>query len=155
MNKEQALKMFEYFRMVLGVTRKLVDQFPEDKMNFKPTEESRTVAEIVVHMYTFMGEAMEAVRDGKFETSESPSFDKKPEVLGYMDLQVEKAFKLLEAITDEQLAATIESYGQSMPAWQFLTFAYDEHWHHRGALTVYMRLCGIEPLMIYSYEETN
>jgi uncharacterized damage-inducible protein DinB len=136
---------------VLGVTRKLVEQFPADKMSFKPTEETRTVAETVVHMYSFLVEAMETIRDGNFEMTDPPKFETKPEVLGYMDLQVEKAYKIFGALTDEQLAASISSYGQTMPAWQFLTFAYDEHWHHRGALTIYLRLCGIEPLMIYSY----
>lgn len=153
MNKAQAEGMFGYFRMVLGVTRNLIDQFPADKMNFRPVEGTRTVADTVVHMYTFLVEALETIRDGKFEMGEPPVFETKTEVLAYMDLQVERAYKIFESLTDEQLAAMITSYGQSMPAWQFLTFAYDEHWHHRGALTVYLRLCGIEPLMIYSYGE--
>ncbi len=155
MNKEQAEAMFAYFRMVLGVTKILVDQFPEDKMGFKPTEESRTVAQTVVHMYAFMVEALETVRDGKFEMSEPPVFDTKPEVLAYMDLQVDNAYNILGELTNEQLATSITSFGKEMPASYFLTFAYDEHWHHRGALTVYLRLCGIEPLMIYSYDESE
>ena len=152
MNKQTAEGMLGYFRMVLGVTRKLVDQFPADKMNYKPTEAQRTAAEVIVHMYAFMVEAMETIRDGKYTMTDPPKITEKSEVLKYMDSQVEKAYKIFETLTDGQLAATIESYGQSMPAWQFLTFAYDEHWHHRGALTVYLRLCGVEPIMVYSYE---
>jgi uncharacterized damage-inducible protein DinB len=152
MNKQTAEGMFGYFKLVLGVTHKLVEQFPEDKMNYKPTEAQRTAAEVVVHMYGFLVEAVEAVRDGKYEMTEAPKLTVKSDVLKYMDSQVEKAYKIFGTLTDAQLAATIESYGKTMPAWQFLTFAYDEHWHHRGALTVYLRLCGVEPIMIYSYE---
>mgnify|MGYP003381101304 CR=1 FL=1 len=46
---------------------------------------------------------------------------------------------------------SIAAYGQEFAGWQFITFAYDEHWHHRGQFTVYLRLCGITPLMIYDY----
>jgi uncharacterized damage-inducible protein DinB len=152
MNKQTAEGMFAYFRMVLGVTRKLVEQFPEDKMGYKPIEPQRTAAEVIVHMYAFLVEAMEAIRDGKYEMTEPPKLTAKSEILAYMDSQVEKAYKIFGTLTEAQLAATITSYGKTMPAWQFLSFAYDEHWHHRGALTVYLRLCGVEPIMIYSYE---
>ena len=37
------------------------------------------------------------------------------------------------------------------PAWQYLVFAYDEHWHHRGQLYTYLRLLGKEPPMLYDY----
>lgn len=153
MNKAQAEQMLAYFRMILGVTRKLVDQFPEDRMTFKPIGTVRTVSETVVHMYAFMLEAMETVRDGKFEVSEPPVIETKSALLAYMDAQVEKFYKIFDDVTDEKLAAMIDSYGKSMPAGFFLTFAYDEHWHHRGALTVYLRMLGIEPIMIYSYEQ--
>jgi uncharacterized damage-inducible protein DinB len=151
MNKQTAEGMFGYFRMVLGVTRKIVDQFPADKMNYKPTEAQRTVAETVAHMYSFLLITMETIRDGKTPEMTEPKFNSKAELLAYMDNSLEKANKLFEGITDEQLARMIDAWGMNFPAWQMLTFMNDEHWHHRGALTVYLRLCGIEPIMIYSY----
>lgn len=154
MNKQMAEGMFGYFRMVLGVTRKIVDQFPADKMNFKPTDAQRTVAETVVHMYYFLLIAMESIRDGKVpENMAEPKISGKAELLAYMDKNVEAANKIFAGLTDDQLAQMIEAWGMTFPAWQMLTFTNDEHWHHRGALTVYLRLCGIEPIMIYSYEQ--
>jgi uncharacterized damage-inducible protein DinB len=151
MNKQTAEGMFGYFRMVLGVTRKMVDQFPADKMNYKPTEAQRTVAETVAHMYSFLSIAMDTIRDGKTPEMTEPKLNSKAEVLAFMDKSLEKANKVFEGITDEQLARTIEAWGMTFPAWQMLTYLNDEHWHHRGALTVYLRLCGIEPIMVYSY----
>ena len=152
MNKQMAEGMFGYFRMVLGVTRKLIDQFPEDKLSFKPTDTQRTVAETVSHMYTFLPSSMEIIQAGKFIEPKEPEFKSKSEMLAFMDSSVEKTYKIFGELTDAQLQPIIEAYDESFPAWQFLTFAYDEHWHHRGALTVYLRLCGIEPMMIYNYE---
>ena len=35
---------------------------------------------------------------------------------------------------------------------EYLEFAYDEHWHHRGQLYTYLRLLGKEPPMLYDYQ---
>ncbi len=153
MNKQMAEEIYEYFRMVLGVSRKLIDQFPEDKLSFKPTEAQNTVAETVSHMYTFLTVTMETIRDEKYIEPKEPEFTSKKELLAYMDSSVEKAYEIFGGLTDAQLEPMIDVYGEKYPAWKFLTYLYDEHWHHRGALTVYLRLCGIEPMMIYSYEQ--
>ena len=151
MNKQQAEGMYGYFRMVNGVTRKLVDQFPADKMNFKPTEPQRTVAETLAHMYSFLPIAMETIRDGKTPDATEPKFNSKAEVLDFIDKSTANANKIFEGLTDDQLAREVDAWGMKFPAWQMLTYLNDEHWHHRGALTVYLRLCGIEPIMMYSY----
>lgn len=38
------------------------------------------------------------------------------------------------------------------PAWQYLVFASDEHWHHRGPLCTNICDCGREPPMLYDYQ---
>ena len=60
-------------------------------------------------------------------------------------------FEIWDQITDDDLSRTVEAYGTSFPAVDFLGFTYDEHWHHRGQFTVYLRLRGVEPIMIYDY----
>lgn len=151
MDKNHIDNLFEYFRLVLGVTRRIVDQFPADKMDFRPVKEVRSVAETVVHMYNFLGIAAEIVATGKGINAEEPKITDKAELLKYMDAQTEKTYKQLETLTDEQLAAEIEWYGSKFAGFKYLMFAYDEHWHHRGALTIYLRMLGIEPIMIYDY----
>ncbi len=58
------------------------------------------------------------------------------------------------AISEEELARLVEAPYGSFPAWQFFSFAYDEHWHHRGQLYTYLRLLGKEPPMLYDYENS-
>ena len=51
-------------------------------------------------------------------------------------------FNLVHGVTVRAIAAS---------AWQYFLFAYDEHWHHRGQLYVYLRLLGKEPPNLYDY----
>lgn len=155
MNKTQAEAVYGYFRMVLGMTRKLVEQIPADKLGFRPTPESRSAAEVVSHMYTFLVDAMETIARRQSVTSTDPTFTDRAVLVAYMDEQVSKAFQRFGGFSDEDLAAEVEAYGSKFSGSQFLTFAYDEHWHHRGQLTVYLRLLGVKPLMIYGYESLN
>jgi len=60
----------------------------------------------------------------------------------------------LSAITDEELAANVETPFGTYPAWQMFAFAYDEHWHHRGQLYTYARLAGKDAPMLYDYENS-
>jgi uncharacterized damage-inducible protein DinB len=151
MRKEQLERMYTYFKMVLGMTRRLVDEFPADKMDFRPTPETRTVAEIVSHNYTFLADAATMAQTGKFVEPKEPALTTKDQALRFMDAQVEKLYATFAGLTEAQLETMVDAYGDRFPAWQFLAFAYDEHWHHRGQLTVYLRMCGVKPLMIYDY----
>jgi uncharacterized damage-inducible protein DinB len=54
-------------------------------------------------------------------------------------------------MSEEDVARSVESPMGTYPAWQYFTFAYDEHWHHRGQLYVYLRLLGKEPPNLYDY----
>ena len=142
---------YGYFRMVLGMTRELVRQWPEGELDFRPVPEVRSARQIMAHMYSFLVEAAESVKRGRHETLVDPTLGSKAEILSYMDRQVERFYELWEGITDDELRGTVAAYGTTFPGAQFLEFAYDEHWHHRGQLTVYLRMCGVEPVMIYDY----
>jgi len=151
MNKHTLDRQWKYFRMVLGVSRKLVDQIPDDKLDFRPAPEVRSVGELVVHAFTYLTESVETVAAGKQVNPGEPHFDSKPELMKWIDSQVETAFAGFEKLTDAQLAAKIDCWGEQFHGWQLLDFAYQEHLHHRGQLTVYLRLMGIAPVFIYDF----
>jgi len=153
MNKQTLEREWKYFRMVLGVSRRLVEQIPEDKLDFRPSPEVRTASELVVHAFTYLTESVATVAAGKQVDPGEPKIEKKAELLNWIDKQVESAFAGFEKLTDEQLAAKISVWGESFHGWQLLDFAYQEHLHHRGQLTVYLRLMGIAPIFIYDFGE--
>ncbi len=152
MDKQQVDGIYQALSFHLRGTRKLVDQFPPDKIHFRPVPEVRSVAEIAAHIYNFLTEATETVLNGQHMPSEPPEFKTKQELLDYMDAQVDKGYANLAKITEAQVAATLTAYGVSFPGWQMLGFVYDETLHHRGQLTVYLRLVGIPPIFVYDLE---
>jgi uncharacterized damage-inducible protein DinB len=152
MNKQTFDGWLHYFKMVTAVTRRLVDQFPADKIHYKPTEGVRTVAEIIAHNYAFMEAGVRTVIDGKFAEVAEPKLADKAAVLAFMDQQVATLLKLWPQVTDAQLGVKIDAWGTQMRGADFITFINDEHWHHRGQLTTYLRMLGIQPVMIYDYQ---
>ena len=143
---------YGYFRLVLGMTAELVKQWPEDKLDFRPVPEVRSAQEILGHMYAFLLEGALTVKEGRHQKQTEPKLGSKAEVLAFMNQQVQRFYETWDEITDADLLRVVEAYGTKFPAWEFLGFVYDEHWHHRGQLTVYLRMCGVEPLMIYDYD---
>jgi uncharacterized damage-inducible protein DinB len=61
------------------------------------------------------------------------------------------AEKIFRTMSEDDVVRPVESPLGTYPAWQYFTFAYDEHWHHRGQLYTYLRLLGKEPPMLYDY----
>lgn len=152
MNRETIEGLFQTLRMHLRVTRRLVNQFPEAKTHFRPVPEVRSAAELAGHIFTLLTECTDMVLQGKHAPLEPPVFKTKQELLDYMDAQVETGYANLARITDTQVAADLNAFGMTFPGWKILAAAYDETLHHRGQLTVYLRLLGIEPVSIYDLE---
>jgi uncharacterized damage-inducible protein DinB len=61
------------------------------------------------------------------------------------------AANIFEALSEEDLARKIESPFGTYPASRYFDFFYDENWHHRGQLYLYLRLLGKEPPILYDY----
>jgi uncharacterized damage-inducible protein DinB len=150
MTKSSLQELFGNLRILLTMTRRLVEQFPEDKMNFRPVPEVRDVSEIVVHIYQMLEESVATVKAGKVIEVTPPVLTSKSELLAWMDQQAAKFWTGFENINDAQLGAQLYAFGEHFFGWQFLVFTYNEVYHHRGQLTVYLRLCGIEPVGFYS-----
>jgi uncharacterized damage-inducible protein DinB len=63
----------------------------------------------------------------------------------------EASNEIFRAMSDADIARPVDSVLGIYPAWQYFSFAYDEHWHHRGQLYTYLRLRGKEPPNLYDY----
>jgi uncharacterized damage-inducible protein DinB len=150
MNKQSLEQQWQFQRMTMNATRRMVEQFPEDKMDFRPAAGSRSVAEILSHMYTFPTDSVLTVKTGKHVSSDEPVFSKKADLLAWIDQQVATAYAEFEQLTDSQVSAEIECWGHKFFGFQLLGFVFQEHIHHRGQLTVYLRLLGITPLNVYA-----
>jgi len=165
MNKQTLLGNREYFDMVHGVTLQAIGTFTDEDLNYRPTPGTRTVRDLILHIYGTEKALAEGARDGRLTdealgASVPEQAGAATSLAGLTSIAKAQEFgrschqaasDALAAMSDEDLERVVESPFGSFPAWQYFTFAYDEHWHHRGQLYTYLRLLGKEPPMLYNY----
>jgi uncharacterized damage-inducible protein DinB len=165
MTREQLLARCDYLNMVHGVTIRAIAVLADQDLDFRPMARLRTPRELIFHIYAQEQFSAEAARDGRFTmeaanalTPEDPSsaaamaaLATVKEAVEYANRCHETAEAIYRAMSDADVARSVESPMGTYPAWQFFLFAYDEHWHHRGQLYVYLRLLGKEPPNLYEY----
>src|SRR5262249_12042009 len=155
----------EYFDLVHGVTLRAIRAFSEEELAFRPAAGVRSPRELIFHIYAQEKLLAEAVGRRAFSTEsvegskpESPA--NAPELAKLKTVDDAHAFadachrtanEIASGLSDDDLARSIASPFGEYPAWRFFTFAYDEHWHHRGQLYTYLRLLGKQPPDLYGY----
>jgi uncharacterized damage-inducible protein DinB len=137
-------------------SRKCLERIPEKIYDWKPHERS-----MVMHSLTYV---VADIPRWIQQIVETPFIDfatynnAKPktttEMVNHFDVNLKDAKKALEHTTDEALSETfsLKNNGQvlmSMPKKDFITNSINHLVHHRGQLTVYMRLNNIPVPMIY------
>jgi uncharacterized damage-inducible protein DinB len=165
MNREQVLARRDYFNLVHGVTTRAIALFSERDLDVRPRPGLRSPRELIFHIYAQEMLLAEAARDGRFTMEaanganpEDPSNAKAvaalataTDAVAYANFCHQVAEEIVRGMSDEAVARPVESPIGTYPAWQYFQFAYDEHWHHRGQLFVYLRLLGKEPPNLYDY----
>lgn len=165
MNKQELLAQRDYFNMVHGVTVRAIDAFTDEELDFRPRPAMRTPRELIFHVYTQEKLLAEAAQQGRFTMEAASRSNPEDEAGGsackalstvsdaraYAEACHQAAEKIFRTMSEDEVVRPVESPLGTYPAWQYFTFAYDEHWHHRGQLYTYLRLLGKEPPMLYDY----
>jgi len=162
MKKETLETLYKHFGLVHKVTLRAVSLFDDSDLNFRPRPNRRSVIELLYHMYSAQKTLARAAREGGFkrymqipEESEAALMTSVSDLMAYAESCQVYAGNALAYLTDEKLAHVIEippNFGvSSAPAWQCFTFGYQEHWHHRGELWIYMSLLGKPYVDIFDY----
>lgn len=135
-------------------TRKLLAVIPFDRADFKPHEKSMSLKHLATHVAEINGWWKEClIQDeldfsvGDFKPKELHSTE---DLLSMHDDLVEKATKILSEVADEEFAKpwTMRNGEQiyfTMPkAAVVRTWCLNHLFHHRGQLTVYLRLLDVK-----------
>ncbi len=168
MNKEALVGQRDYFKLVHGVTLRLIGAFSDQDLDYRPQPGMRSVRELILHIYGMQKGFAEGLRQGKLtpeienkcipETAEGKAVAAALKTVADCRKFARECHQAgdesLAAMSDEDLTRQIESPFGTFPLWQYFNFAYDEHWHHRGQLYTYARLIGKEPPMLYDYENS-
>ena len=151
-------EMLQELDMEHGVTRRVLERVKEDQLRFRPHPRSMSMSVLAMHVATLPGAlAHVAMTDGFDVTTPIP----RPEAASVahlvetLDESVAEAHRLLGALSDEQLHEPWRMIAggreiATMPRGVFIRSVMLNHWyHHRGQLSVYLRMTGAEVPAIY------
>ena len=137
---------------------RVLKAFPANKLDFKPHERSMAARDL---MWLFVSEqmmSMKALTEG-FDWSKPPEpMPKAPETMDEILATFEKGYEQLVAtiggMDDQALQETIQFYVApktlgDVPKMEFLWIMLLDQIHHRGQLSVYLRLAGGKVPSIY------
>jgi len=142
----------------IGTTRKLLERLPDDKLSWKPHEKSMSLGGLATHLSNLPNWGAVILNDVGFDLAAAPpSLEEKTsraDILASFDAAAAQARKLIER-TDAELSApwSLKRSGQqlfTMPRiTAFRTFVLYHLVHHRGQLSVYLRLHDVPIPAIY------
>jgi len=135
-----------------------VEQIPADQFSFRATPETRSVAELVQHVIEaqkiLVGETcrqdsnLRRQRFSEHIKEHAPGVATVSNKEGLLDLlkkSMDEAETQLEAYGDGLNETILGLDGKPTGKLQFMSFIISHEMYHRGQLTVYERLLGIEP----------
>ena len=148
-----------------GNTRRTLERVPEDQLAWKPHEKSPSLGQLALHIATLPGAITEVALKPTFEAGPRPprpSAGNRAELLEAFDKSLAQAKARLGALDDSALGVTWKMMNgdqvvMTLPrAAVFRTILLNHWYHHRGQLTVYLRLLGVPLPAIYgpSADET-
>ncbi len=141
------------------VTRSVLERVPADKFAWQPHEKSMTMGRLAVHCAEMFGWTKETLKSDvlDFSTMDYTPFEPKTteELLAFFDDHIAKAKAILSETSDETFMTewTMRNGEQvyfTMPKVAVMrTFVMNHIIHHRGQLSVYLRLNDIPVPSIY------
>lgn len=140
-------------------TRTALERVPEEKFDWKPHEKSMTFGRLAVHvaeMFSWIKTTMEESELDFAENEEKP-FEPKTtaELVEYFDKCIDEATESLKGVSDETFMEdwTLRNGEQvyfTMPKIGVInSFCLNHIYHHRGQLSVYLRLNDIPVPPLY------
>jgi uncharacterized damage-inducible protein DinB len=139
-------------------TRRVLERIPQAHLSWKPHPKSMSLGQLALHVATVPGNVAELA--AKDTIPEPPTFVQ-PEAAAASDLvpalteSVAKAKRALGGFDDARMGAMwrLQSGGKdvmAMPRVAFVRAIMLNHWyHHRGQLTVYLRLLDVPVPSVY------
>ena len=145
-----------------ATTRALLERVPADKAEWKPHPKSMSLGQLAMHIANLPNWAFITLERKEFDTNppdgtrvSGPSFESLRHLLDTYDANVSAARALLVRTTDGEFMVqwTLKNAGKalfSMPRVAVLrSFVLNHAVHHRGQLSVYLRLLDVPIPNIY------
>jgi uncharacterized damage-inducible protein DinB len=140
MNRAYTRTLWAEFRLGYGLTLRVIDAIPADKIDAHPVPNMRTPKELVVHMAETMRGCSTGAIQGKITNFE----EHEPAKVAAMRSAWNEADAAVKSMTESQATAKVETpWGFNPWGWLCIQIIFDEHLHHRGQLYAYARALGV------------
>jgi uncharacterized damage-inducible protein DinB len=135
-------------------TLSVIEHAPEDKLDFAPHPQSRPFGILALHIYQAGIWFVTIMESGKVDfvsgTDNSHGPKTKEQLISSCDALNRQVANRVQALLPEDLARIIEFPGYGpFPAVTYMSWHLDHLIHHRGQLTVYLRLMGAKVPRVY------
>lgn len=152
-----ATQLMEELEVEAASTRRVLERVPDAQLGWEPHPKSRTLGQLAMHIATNPGNVMALAAQNSVDMPDMG--DQSPastaEVLTALDESIAEAKRLLDGMSDAAMTEiwTARLNGKevmAVPRIAFLRAVLLNHWyHHRGQLSVYLRLLGVPVPAIY------
>lgn len=142
-----------------ATTRRVLERIPEEKLSWRPHQKSMTLGQLALHMASVPGGIAKISQGDEFDASQANFSAPQPKSLGEIfaahDESIRAAEDCLKGLTEQRAMATWRMKKGTkevfaMPRVALLRSIMLNHWyHHRGQLSVYLRLLDVPIPSIY------
>ncbi|MBI4463905.1 MAG: DinB family protein [Acidobacteria bacterium] len=139
-------------------TRRVLERVPGDKLNWKPHTKSMSLGQLALHVTTIPGAVAQLLANDSFEVPSSfdqPSAQSAAELIPTLEQSIQSAKEIVGKWDDRKVMETwrLTRNGKDVmafPRMALLRSVMLNHWyHHRGQLSVYLRLLDVPLPSIY------
>ena len=143
--------------MEAQTTRRVLDRVPADKLNWRPHPKSHSLGQLALHVASTIGQVSHMVT---MDSMELPSFQQpeaasRQEILEALDASLATARETLARVDEAKLMTSLPILKNGATVMQIprlgliRNLMLNHHYHHRGQLTVYLRLLAVPVPSIY------
>jgi uncharacterized damage-inducible protein DinB len=155
-----AKELTESFKTVRKNTIKIAEEVPEDKYEFRPAPDVRSIKDTLVHI-ALSTELQSYVHRHNISDMQSVNFQELMQKFGEEQAKPRSKADVfasyLEALPESFLAETVKMRPGMEPAsrsrFEMLLSAKEHEMHHRGQLMVMERMIGIVPHLTREFQE--
>ena len=132
-------------------TLRVLKALPADRLAYKPHEKSWDMGKLAWHTAVTEEWFVKSIAAGSFGGEDNtPANLTHGDIVSYYEKAVPKNIAALKAMDAATLARVVDFFGVAkMPAVEFMSWCVSHTIHHRGQLTVYIRLTGGKVPSVY------
>lgn len=143
-------QILNFRTLEFATTMRVLKAYPEDKLDMRPAEKSRSARELISTLvreeFVCRGAVRGDLRKGGAPEGLPDGLAEMLDVLGRTHAEVQE---LIARAGDDDMSRVIDLYGHRLRVLDVLWLELHDQIHHRGQLSVYLRLVGARVPSIY------